>query len=269
MMTSNENILVEQSILSQLNEKALCLINNKLTIHPTIDSTNLEAHRLLKCDARNRNGTVILAEHQTAGRGRLGRSFYSPMNSGIYVTVIYTPEKKKSAGAITISSAVAIKKVLSDFGFDVKIKWVNDIFVHNKKVCGILAEGFFTENKTNSLPELNTYIVGIGINVFDSLAGFPSDIKNIAGSLNKKLDRNILVAKILNSLVEMLDCELYEIIDEYKNCSIVLNKKVTVIKVNETYSATALDITDEGHLVVQRADGKLEELLSGEVSLKI
>ncbi len=265
--------LNKDKILSFLTKSSAQQINNTIIVYDTIDSTNLEAKRYLKSLQSTKQGVLILAEHQSAGKGRLGRSFYSPKNTGLYVSLVYNASqlqrKNDVSLAITVAAAVAVRRSLKDFGFDATIKWVNDLFVGSKKVCGILTEGVF-ESKDGSIgKEIETFIIGIGINIIDSLEGFPEDIEHIAGSLNKRLDRNALVANIVNNLFEVLQLSDKEVINDYRKHSLVLFKNIRVIKPNETYTVTVLSITDEAHLIVKKEDGSTEELLSGEVSLKL
>ena len=130
-----------------------------------IDSTNTYAKRILTEDPSIKTA-IIVSESQTAGRGRLGRTFYSPLNTGIYLTVIYSPEGGVSQPArLTASSAVAVcRAVKKIYGVECAIKWINDIFAHGKKVCGILTEGF-TNFETGLI---ESAIIGIGINIKDS-----------------------------------------------------------------------------------------------------
>ncbi len=273
MITTMNECLKNESIVEHLDTEAYKLFNNHILMYETIDSTNIEAKRLVKDNAVPSHGVVLLAESQTAGRGRLGRSFYSPKSSGIYTSIIFdSKELKKGAStslAVTVAAAIAVRRALEEVGVEAKIKWVNDLFVENKKVCGILTEGIFATGQSQLATGVETYVIGIGINVFDAEDGFPQELKHIAGALNKAIDRNILVAKLLNNLLSVLAEEDTSVIDEYRKYSLVLNKEVTVIKPSETYLAVVREITDEAHLVVELKDGKREELLSGEVSLRL
>lgn len=268
--------LDKEKIYAGLSKKALSVIGDKLEVFQTIDSTNLEAKRRVAYSGQNLHGAVLLAEHQSAGRGRLGRSFYSPAKKGIYLSLIYnTDEYTKGQTAlidpfcITAITAVAITRALSSFGIESHIKWVNDIFIHKKKVCGILTEGILS-TKT-AAAKIHTLIVGVGINVFEDTEGFPDELKETAGALDTAISRNKLVLTVLNEIIEKFSgvSPLIELMQEYRNNSLVLGKKVQVITPNEQYLATVLDITDKAHLIIEREDGTQEEILSGEVSLRL
>ena len=148
----------------------------KIYRYETISSTNAQAKKMILEGARE---GVLLAEHQSAGRGRLGRSFFS--ENGIFMSVILTPDRFSfEPGFLTSAAAVAVCRAIEEQGFDVGIKWVNDIYFEGKKICGILSEAVSMGSETLA------YVVGIGINVGNT--EFPDDIKDIAASL--PLDEN-------------------------------------------------------------------------------
>ncbi len=257
--------LLSESVSSFLCDGVKNTIGN-IVVYNTIDSTNLEAKRLLSKEERPLSDMLLLAEHQSAGRGRLGRRFFSPQNTGIYMSLIHFDTENKNVSnsvAITVTAAVAVLRALKSFGVKTKIKWVNDLYIGKKKVCGILTEGVLSSSKVDA------YIIGIGINVMSSADDFPNEIKKIAGSINKNIDRNELAASVLNNLYTCFETDPSVLMDEYRKNSNVLNEFVTVIKPNESFSARVLTITDEAHLIVQKQDGNTEELLSGEISLRI
>ncbi len=157
----------------------------KLVHFATIDSTNAEALRLLESAGqkgaaalRVLDQTVIAADEQSAGRGRLKRAFYSPAKTGVYFTAIYVPSKNiEEPALLTASAAVAVCRSLKEFfGADAKIKWVNDVYVAGKKVCGILAEGHLGQDG-----KIDAAAIGIGINIYPS--DFPAEIAGRAGSV--------------------------------------------------------------------------------------
>ncbi len=272
MISETDSVLEKAKIFLELQPKVKEAISNNFLVYDTIDSTNVEAKRLLKESKISSHGAVILAEHQSAGKGRLGRSFYSPKNKGIYISVLYGGseflKRHNDSVAITVSAAVAVRRALAEFGVFTKIKWVNDLFLKNKKVCGILVEGVFSTLEKGTTG-VDSYIIGIGVNVFEDEDGFPDELKAIAGSIGKGVDRNVLVASIINNLFFVLTQTPMSVIDEYREHSLVLNKKVTVITPNEKYSAKVIAITDEAHLTVERDNGATETLLSGEISLRL
>ena len=225
------------------------------------DSTNNEAKRMLA------NGfcgkAIIVSEEQTAGRGRQGRSFYSPAKTGIYMTLIINLETNlTNAALVTTMVAVSVVraiKALTDK--EPEIKWVNDIYLKGKKICGILTEGFSAfESGTSSV------IVGIGINFNTHI--FPEEIENIAASLNSSgINRNKLIAEITNNLIALtnaIECKDY--LDEYRSYSMIIGRKINYLKNGETKEGEAVGIDDDGGLVVN-SDGETKVLRSGEVKL--
>lgn len=242
-----------------------------------IDSTNLYAKKLLAASPRL-NKKVIIAEHQTAGRGRMGRTFYSPAKSGIYLSAIYSPANPITNPAkITAFSAVAVCRAIKKlYGIETKIKWINDIFYNDKKICGILTEGF--TNFETSLIE--SAIIGIGINIEENKEAFPEEVKKIAGSifsnntdtLNTHVSRCELAAEVSVQLFKILEEAPEAVFKEYKELSFLLGKTLTVYPVigNEksSYKAKAVDIDENASLIVELSDGSRKSLFSGEVSLK-
>ena len=264
-LSSTNDILSPQSISKYLSSD----IKLNIEVHKTVTSTN----SLLKEAATNKapEGTVIVAESQTMGRGRLGRTFHSPAGSGIYFSILLRPEiSAEDSLYLTTAAAVAIAKAIEDVKeCTADIKWVNDIYIDNKKVCGILTEGSF--NIENN--ELDYAIVGIGINITTPDDDFPDDIKNKAGAIfSDKEDttgiKSILVAKVLNYFFDYyktLDSKTF--FDEYKKRSFLLGKNITILDPNGEIPASAIDLDDRCHLIVRLADGTIKELSSGEVSV--
>ena len=247
-----------------------------------IDSTNLEAKRLV---AKKSSATkqVFLAKRQTAGRGRLGRSFFSPEETGLYMSLLLQiDEKLLDTDLITPAAGVAVCRTI-DFFYDEKgkkanpqIKWVNDIYLNKKKVCGILTEGILNPKEG----KISQVIIGIGVNLFEPKTGFPPEIENIAGFVfNKDFFKNPeetkyqFVAKLLENLEITLENSQEKItMEEYKERSLVIGKTVTVITPQKQYAALVKDVTEKGHLIVEyEENGQIQqtELLSGEVSLKL
>ena len=214
------------------------------------------------------DNTVLLADSQTAGRGRLNKNFYSPNNTGVYLSLLskrkYT---KDDALLITPLVAVAVLDVIKRYAENVKIKWVNDIYIDDRKVCGILTESSF-DLKTN----LTDYvIIGIGLNVFKPIDGFPSDISNIATSIfddKDDCDINLIVAELINSINYYLSrFDINKIITEYTDNSYLDGKKVKFIELGHCYEAEVLGIDDHLRLIVKRNDGEIVTLSSGEVAI--
>lgn len=238
--------------------------------HETIDSTNREAKRLALEGCVH--GTVVVSGSQSGGRGRLGRSFYSPPDSGLYLSVVLRPDVASSfALRITSAAAVAVCRAIERHSDrKASIKWVNDIFMDGRKVCGILTEGVsgFESGRIESV------VVGIGLNHTEPNGGFPDELTNIAGAVfssdsTQKISRNQLAADILSCLFELLP-QLSDdaFIEEYRQRSIVLGKTVRVMQGNVSYEAVATGITDDGSLVVKTPEGDENILGTGEISIR-
>lgn len=221
----------------------------------SIDSTNSFAK-----ESPLKKGDLVIAENQTCGRGRKGKSFISN-KGGIYFSAIWETEENFDAGVITTLSAIATAKAIDKiYGIETKIKWVNDIYYMHKKICGILCEK--SEDKI---------IIGIGVNV--NSQKFPEDIKNIADSLlnltHKRLNPQKLCTEIINNLEKLLmENSLSEHMDFLKNRSIVLGREIKVLSPKGEYFATALDISSSGELIIE-SNGEKSILGFGEISLKI
>lgn len=244
-------------------EKNLIDKNIRLEILEETTSTNDYIKKFSNLD-----NAVVIAKKQTLGRGRLNRAFYSPENKGIYLSILLKPQlETKDSVKITTFTAVAVANAIEKVsGLKTQIKWVNDIFINSKKVCGILAEASqnFKEGK------LNYAVIGIGINLYGK--DFPSDIKNIATSIElesgKKIDANLLVVEIINSLYKINDEINGDYLTKYKEKCFILNREITVDTGKEKYLATALDVLDNGALLVEK-EGNTFELDFGDVSVRI
>lgn len=238
-----------------------------ITVHKTIGSTNTEAKLLTMKNASH--GTVVLSEEQTSGRGRMGRSFYSPSSSGIYMSIILKPNLEVSDSVlITTAAAVAVCLAIEKFTpSETKIKWVNDIFINDKKVCGILTEAV-TDMESGTI---NNIIVGIGLNV--KTENFPNELKETAGAIftsdNGNSIRNHLTAEIINNILYVIDnLKSREFLNIYKERSMIISERIKYLKNNEWYEGYAEDIDEYGGLVVFHDDGHKETLHSGEISIR-
>lgn len=242
-------------------------LSEALPVHyfPVIDSTNSEAKRMAMSGAAH--GTVLVAETQTAGRGRFGKSFYSPESTGLYMSIILRPGDTAISDAqmITVAAAVVVSQAIEKLtGLQSSIKWVNDLYLNGKKICGILTEAVsdFESGRVESI------IIGIGINC--ATTHFPDELTNIAGSLgDNKLSRNHLAALIATGLLKTFDrINDPKIIKEYKSRSIMIGKTITYMCNGTEHTAVVLDINDKGNLVVRNADDSVNIISSGEVSIK-
>ncbi len=236
--------------------------SNKLQVFvfEEIDSTNSEAVR--KLNEGISTPALFVAERQTAGRGRRGRSFYSD-GGGLYMTLAVNCSAENSVGLTTLAAVAVAEAIENLTGISAKIKWVNDIYVRDKKVCGILCESV-TDKQSG---EMYAAIIGIGINL--NVKEFPNELDGIAGNLGcNQLSKNLLAAHITNRILELIESD-EEYISSYKQKSLVLGKEIFYIKNDVQYDAVAADITENGGLIVKNADGSTETLTSGEITLRI
>ena len=218
---------------------------------------------------------VIVADTQTSGRGRRGRSFYSPSATGIYMSVLIYPQSTvEEAMLLTCMMADAVSKAIDDLlNIETKIKWVNDIYYNDKKVAGILTEGF-TNLEDGSLEYV---VIGVGINVYMPIEGFPEEIKNIAGSLlmleNDEDFKNQLCAHIIYNFFKQYYSADKTFIDSYINKSMLAGKYVKILPYhNKKLSpgreyALVKGIDEKCRLVIEYDDGSIEKISNGEVSV--
>ena len=241
-----------------------------LRIEPSVGSTNTVLKDLAARGAPA--GLVLLAEEQTAGRGRLGRSFYSPAGTGLYLSLLLRPSYcAEAATMLTPCAAVAVAETIEELsGSAAQIKWVNDVFVGGKKVCGIL-----TEASMDSEGNLLRYVVvGLGVNVRAPEGGFPEDLGGVAGAAfgpgeSPEL-RARLAAGILDRLMDLAQDPADPAVREaYRNRSMVLGQKIHVLSPGrDPVPAEAVDLGEDYSLLVRLDDGSLTRLRAGEVSLR-
>ncbi len=218
----------------------------------TVDSTNTYAKQNISSLTLP---ALIIADRQTAGRGRQGRSFYSPGKTGLYMTLVFETDENREL--ITPAAAVAVCSSLEKLGIKPQIKWVNDIYIGGLKVCGILAECFLNKNKKH-------IALGIGINLTTS--DFPSDIPN-PGSINIDCNKAELALMISEQFLSLTDSKY--VLDEYEKRLFVIGKEVTYSKNGTEFTATVKGINSLCNLIVCRSDGIEEILSSGEISIKM
>ena len=271
MLTSDGNIsdnteYCRLRILQQLKRNASCA---EITVKKTVTSTNT----LLRAEAEKgaAHKTVLIANEQTQGRGRHSKSFFSPADSGIYISILLRPDfNAKDAYLITTGAAVAVVRAIKEVcGISADIKWVNDIMLGGKKICGILTEAV-TDFESGCLQYA---VTGIGINISGPKGGFPAEIADIASSLysDEVADTDIkcsLAAEILNNFFEIYEhTSQSKLINEYKKYSAVLGKRIKVTVGEQFYFATAVDIDSNARLIVKDDSGKTHTLSSAEVSI--
>ena len=242
-------------------------IGTPMEIYDEIDSTNHRAKQLAMQGAAH--GTVVLARQQTVGRGRFGRKFFSPENSGVYISFVLRPSlPAERAVMITSMAAVAVARAMERVA-DVKasIKWVNDVYLGTKKACGILCEaGLDFESG-----QMQYVVAGIGVNV--GRMDFPPELRKIATSISNECGRDISRSRFCAELINEMNA-LYPQLEsgafmaESRARSNVIGRDIVVLRGEERYPATAVDIDDRGNLLVRREDGSESVLQSGEISVR-
>ena len=258
---------MKEEILSKLS--AECPWRDTLHWYPDIDSTNTQAKLLAKAGAPH--GTVLIAGHQTGGRGRMGRTFQSPDGQGVYLSVILRPNcMPAQLMHLTCAAGVAMMQAVEAVsGIRPQMKWINDLVVDCKKLGGILTEMSVDKGLVDYA------VVGIGINCLQQPEDFPPEIAGLATSLSLAAGHPITPAKLAAAMVEALwkmDRTLFsekdQLMAEYKENCITLGKEIQVIRQEHIRRGKALDLDAEGGLLVQYEDGSTETVSSGEVSVR-
>ena len=242
-------------------------LGERMELHDLLDSTNTRAKAIAANGAPH--GYLVIAESQSGGKGRMGRSFFSPEHSGIYMTYVLRPKLlAERAVMITSMAAVAVARAIETVAeVDVKIKWVNDLYINGRKACGILCEASMDFESG----QLEYAVLGIGVNV--AAMEFPEDLRDIATSIENEcghpVSRNRLIAEISNQLNALYgQLESQEFMAESRARSNVIGREVLVLRGDERFRAKALDIDERGRLVIQTEDG-IKRVGSGEISLKL
>lgn len=266
-LLSSPDILNYEELKTHLTSKYM---GRNVFYYDTIGSTNTKAKELAANGVPE--GTVVISEEQTSGRGRLGRAWISPKYKGVWMSIVLRPDiDPMNVAKITQVGAAAVYNAIKSLGIDTSIKWPNDIILNHKKVCGILTEMNAEINK------INYVIMGIGINVNLDKEDILDDINSVATSLkiesNNSIDRKKLVSSLLNNFEALYEDfldnpKMKKTIDICKVHSAIIGKEIRVIKRDSTLNAKAIDINEDGKLVVQYKDGSKEALFSGEVSVR-
>lgn len=263
-LTNKVNLLTSEGINAYIEEPCT------LKVFDAIDSTNTYAKTLDLADGP----VAIVADSQKTGRGRLGRSFESPSGSGIYLSIAFRPDfDLDEALFITMAAAVATSAAIEEVaGISTRIKWVNDLYYRDRKVCGILTEAIsnFETGKIEGI------IIGVGINCFP--ADFSEEVSRTAGFLSEEKDsfsRSQLAAKVIDNIIRITkDFRNRRFLAEYKRKCFILGKNILVHNLgsDESIKAKALDIDDNGGLVVEYMEGRhmreIYTLTSGEISVR-
>jgi len=243
---------------------------DRITLFQEVDSTNDAAKRYA---AENKSqdlfDRVFIASTQTAGKGRRGRSFYSPPKSGLYISFLLHPNlTAESAVMLTTAASVCVYEAVKTVtGLETQIKWVNDVYLDGKKICGILTEAV-TDFESGGVESV---VIGIGINI--STADFPGDVSAVAGSLGSTDGdiRSRLAAEVINEVDKIICGDIigsgdFSYIDKYKEKSMVLGREIRIVNTDE--AARVLDIDNRGGLVVETENG-CRTLSTGEISIRL
>ena len=233
------------------------------------DSTNTQAKRLAATGAPE--GTILIAAHQTAGRGRLGRQFHSPAGVGIYMSLILRPKcKPEKLMHLTCAAGTAMCDAVEEaLFFRPRIKWINDLVYDRKKLAGILVELIF-----DSQGNVDAAIVGIGINCNHTLDDFPTELQSIATSAalitGKPVDRNVLAASLIRCLYHMNGILHYpaKIMEQYRGDCMTVGQQISIHRGEQLRYGQAMSVDEEGALVVRYDSGEIATVSSGEVNVR-
>ncbi len=292
-MTEKHDMLTVEGIKNCLNTR---FIGADIYLFDAIDSTNDYAHKLAKEGAKE--GTVVLSESQSKGKGRLGRTWFSPSGANIYLSVILRPQMPSTQiTLLTFAAAIAVAKAIRDAAnLDADIKWPNDILIKGKKVAGILSE--MEANKNPPIPpfkiplsppllkgdigglsggkgglNVRFAIIGIGINVNLGLNDIPTELKDKATSIKSETgiaaDRTNLICRVLENLEEWYNLfernRVNDINEEWKSLAITIGRDVKVQSGNSFIEGRAVDIDESGALLIKDRNGVIQKALSGDV----
>ena len=264
-LSAENNRLSEKLIQAYLKTENF---GKQIIIYDELNSTNTCAKEI--ASAGSPAGTVVIADSQNAGKGRLGRNFVSPKGKGLYMSIILRPDfDMKTASLITSATACAVADAIEKLcPYEVKIKWVNDIYMNGRKICGILTEA----SLGMEMRSLDYAVVGIGINIRSSEGNFSRDLRVTATSIEEetglRIDRNRLCAEVLNSLEKYISCiPDRSYIRDYRSREILTGNTITANVNGSTVIAFAEGIDDNANLIIKLPDGTIRHLSSGEANL--
>lgn len=267
LLSRDSDLLLPNEIREGLGTRVF----GKMDIHyfKEVDSTNMRAKDLAEAGARE--GTVVIAESQTAGRGRRGREWFSSPGNGIYATLILRPAMPPiGAPRITLMTAVAVAEaLLSLVELDLKIKWPNDILIKGRKLAGILTE------ITTEMDAVNYIVVGLGLNVNSPSESFPKEIREKATSIFIETGEQFSRARLVRTILEQFEKyyemfkknEFFSIIHRWKQLSDIVGKKISVDVLGQEHMGEVVDIDDDGVLILKDDQGRIQRIISGDVTL--
>lgn len=263
MLPLEADVLIPSEIESRLDTE---FVGRHIVFLESIDSTNDHAKKIA---SKAPDGTLVLADEQTKGKGRMDRAWSSQKGEGVWMSLVLKPNiAPHRASVITLIAGAAVARALERFGADAKIKWPNDILLEGKKLCGILTE------MSAQMERIDYIVLGIGINV--STMEFPDELKDIATSLKSEghlLERMDIIIAVLEEFERMYSAyvktgDASEAIGICREKSSLIGRDIYVISWSGKVPAKALDISGEGDLVVEYEDGSVERVISGEVSVR-
>ncbi len=238
------------------------LIGKNIQYLKETESTNLIARSIAPSVEE---GTVVIAESQTGGRGRLGRKWISP-EGGIWLSIIIKPKIQLIyASRITLLAGVAVAKIIRSYGLTARIKWPNDVLIDGKKICGILTE------MEAEMDMIEYCVVGIGIDANVDTESFPEDYRESSTSLKKELGHEIVRVEFVQKLLLEFD-QLYQkflkdgfssILEEWRNMSETIGEWVKITTQSRTLYGEAIGVDSEGALIIETGDGRLEKIVAG------
>lgn len=265
-LISTPDVILAEEISVGLETKEL---GKKVYSYASVDSTNNKCQELAKNGAPH--GTLVVAEEQVGGKGRLGRVWFSPKGKNINMSFILRPNLEiHRCPQLTLLSAVSIVEVVREqYGIDASIKWPNDVLIKGKKICGILTE------LNAEADRINWVVVGIGINVNLEEKDFPPEVLEVATSLLMEKGEPLLRVPLIQQVLKRFE-ELYELYvaegfkpikDRWERQAITIGKKVTIRTLQGTFDGIAEGINESGVLLVRKEDGTLQQVYSADVEI--
>ena len=244
---------IRSRLINELKDVAVSVLDR-------VDSTN---DAIFREDAASPlpSFSFMTAEEQTAGKGRVGKSFLSPYGTGLYLSTIIHADDAPDPSLITMAAAVALKEALTEQSDeDIKIKWVNDLYFNHKKIAGILTEADFPQGKAR-------YVIGLGINTHTPQNLFEKQALPTAGSLTGDISRNQLAADLMNAIYRWIQRPADEILDAYRKYNLTIGKTIRFAKGDIEYTGVAEAIDDDGALLVA-VEGRILRLSAGAISIE-
>ena len=250
-------------------ESSSKVLGKDITVLSSVDSTNnyIKEHAVLLAD-----GHVVIAHEQLSGRGRQGKNFYSPSGEGLYMSFLVKNPEISNDSLFTARICLAVcraidKLTCTDNNSGVGIKWVNDIYFGKKKLCGILCERFAAENSEKYV------VAGIGVNINLVQAQVPKDLRSVVTSLydmtKKTYDKFELAALICEEFEKVFAISNQEALSEYKQRSVVIGREIRIVREDGDVRAAALDICEDGALLVRTEEGYTQKLSGGEITIRL